>query len=144
MRGRARCDGGRADDFNGNSWAGNRYVGRGGVTVSRSGPDAAGLVRVKKVFAPIVETVPDVGTEVTRGWTPWVMQMTAGEPNSCRWSGGFSERFRRGSWDAMVYGDFEVTSTPEAFHVKESVRATEGGQDVFKREWDHVIKRDLM
>jgi uncharacterized protein len=118
--------------------------GRGGVEVSRSGPDPQGVVRVRKVFTPIVTTVPDIGTELTRGWTPWEMQMTEGAPNSCRWSGGFTEHFRREGWDALIYGDFEVTSTAENFRVKESVRATEAGKEVFKREWNHVIKRDLM
>jgi hypothetical protein len=47
-------------------------------------------------------------------------------------------------WNTSIHGAFELTSTPETFHMKEFVRATEDDKTVFERHWDHAIKRDLM
>jgi hypothetical protein len=117
---------------------------RGGLEATRSGPDAHGLVRINKTFAPLAATIPDVGTVVTRGWTPAAFEMKAGDPNSCRWSGGFSTRFQRAAWDATIRGGFDLTSSAENFHLQEFVEALEGDTIVFERHWVHDVKRDLM
>jgi putative CocE/NonD family hydrolase len=118
--------------------------GRGDLEVHRSGPDERGWVKVERIFAPRTAEVPEVGTVVTRGWTPQVMQMREGLPNSCRWQGGFTTSYRRADWNTAIHGGFELTSTSEIFRVKEFVRATEGDKTVFERHWDHSIRRDLM
>jgi putative CocE/NonD family hydrolase len=118
--------------------------GRGGLQVRTTGPDAKGSVKIEKIFAPRAAEAPDIGTVVTRGWTPAVCDMQTGAPNSCKWTGGFTTSYRRADWNTSIHGAFEITSTPETFHVKEFVRATEGDQTVFERHWDHAIKRDLM
>jgi putative CocE/NonD family hydrolase len=117
---------------------------RGDLQESKSGPDAQGWVRVEKVFAPRAATAPDIGTIVTRGWTPARLEMQAGAPNSCRWAGGFTTSYQRGDWNTSIHGGFELTSTAETFHIKEFVQATEADKTVFERHWDHAIKRDLM
>jgi putative CocE/NonD family hydrolase len=118
--------------------------GRGDLQESKSGPDSQGLVRIEKIFAPRAATAPDIGTVVTRGWTPATLEMRAGAPNSCRWVGGFTTSYQRGDWDTSIHGGFELTSTEQIFHIKEFVRATEADKIVFERHWDHAIKRDLM
>jgi uncharacterized protein len=117
---------------------------RGGLDETRTGPDAEDRVTVTKVFTPETNIVPEVGTSVTRGWTPATLTMRKGDPNSCRWAGGFSAHLQRGDWNTLFVGGFEVRSTAEAFHVTEFVRASEAGRVVFERHWDHQIKRDLM
>jgi len=37
-----------------------------------------------------------------------------------------------------------VSADAEAFRVEASLRATEGDEEVFKREWDERIPRDLL
>jgi hypothetical protein len=70
--------------------------------------------------------------------------MNEGDPNSCTWAGGYLFRAERGSWDVAVTGAFEVTSTPEAFHIKETIQAREEQVPIFERSWSHTLKRDLM
>ena len=118
--------------------------GRGGLQENRSGPDAQGRVRVEKIFAPRAAEAPDIGTVVTRGWTPAVFEMRSGAPQSCRWTGGFTTSYERADWNTSIHGGFELTSSAESFHLKEFVQAKEGERIVFERHWDHSIKRDLM
>jgi putative CocE/NonD family hydrolase len=118
--------------------------GRGGLEESRSGPDAQGWVKIEKSFGPRAAEVPDIGTVVTRGWTPALLEMQTGAPESCKWMGGFTTSYQRPDWNTSIHGAFELTSTAENFHLKEFVQAKEGDKIVFERHWDHSIKRDLM
>ena len=97
-----------------------------------------------KVFAPEEDQVKAIGTRVLRGWTPTTFTMREGEPNSCRWQGGFSAQFQRGDWNTSFVGGYEVRSTRDEFLVMEFVRASEADRVIFEREWRHDIKRDLM
>jgi len=117
---------------------------RGGVQVTRAGPDDTGWVTVTKVFTPEEDEVKAIGTRVLRGWTPTTFSMREGEPNSCCWQGGFSAQFQRGDWKISFAGGYEVRSTPEEFWVMEFVRASEADHVIFEREWRQGIKRDLM
>jgi uncharacterized protein len=117
---------------------------RGALDKEFSGPDAQGWLKIVKTFAPLTVEVPDVGTQVTRGWTPATLTMQEGQPNSCRWAGGFTTRYKRVDWDTAIHGGFELSSTAQTFHIKEFIQATEADKVVFERHWDHVIKRDLM
>jgi len=118
--------------------------GRGGLQESRSGPNAQGWVKIEKIFAPRAAAAPDIGTVVTRGWTPALLEMQTGAPNSCMWTGGFTTSYQRGDWNASIHGGFELTSTAEIFHIKEFVQAKDTDKIVFERHWDHSIKRDLI
>lgn len=122
----------------------NLVNARGDLQESKSGPDAAGWVKVEKIFEPRAATSPDIGTVVRRGWTPALLEMQTGVPNSCRWTGGFTTSYERGVWKTSIHGGFELTSTEQVFHIKEFVRATEADKVVFERHWDHEIKRDCM
>jgi predicted acyl esterase len=117
---------------------------RGGIDVTRSGPDANGLVTIRKTFMPVEAVVPDIGTVINRGWTPATFEIRTGDPNSCRWTGGFETRFHRDSWNVAIRGGFELTSSVDNFFIKEFVQATESDKIVFERHWEHAIRRDLM
>jgi DNA repair ATPase RecN len=60
------------------------------------------------------------------------------------WKGGYMFRVEHGAWDATVSGTFELTATPEAFHIKEAIEAQEANNVMFARSWSHAIKRELM
>jgi uncharacterized protein len=117
---------------------------KGDLKVRRTGPDENGLVRIEKHFVPRAVIAPDIGTVITRGWTPAVLEMQAGMPTSCKWAGGFTSSYQRGEWNVSIHGGVEMTCTEESFRVKEFIRATEDNLTIFERHWDHAIKRDLM
>jgi hypothetical protein len=52
--------------------------------------------------------------------------------------------WKRGDWNCTVSAAFELSSTPDAFHLKEVLRAQKGDAEVFSREKVSVIKRDLL
>jgi len=99
----------------------------GGVTVT--GPDAEGRVVVERQSPQL----------------RWRLETTAGDPNSGRWAGEMTDRYERDDWGANeLCAGFELTSTPDAFRLRESLKATRGETVVFERHWDHTVKRDLM
>jgi hypothetical protein len=116
----------------------------GCLEVVDSGPDGQHCVLREKAWELARGTVPELGTELTAGWTPAILRMNEGDPNSCTWAGGSLFRAERGCWDVAVTGAFEVTSTPEAFHIKETIQAREEQVPIFERSWSHTLKRDLM
>jgi hypothetical protein len=116
----------------------------GTLEVLDSGPDPQHTVVREKVWELAPSGVPEIGTQLTAGWTPSTLRMTEGNPNSCTWAGGYLFRAERGSWNATVTGTFEVTSSSDAFHVKETIQAREAEVPVFERSWRHTLKRDLM
>ncbi len=116
----------------------------GRLNVVDSGPDGRHCVVREKAWELARTPVPEVGTQLTAGWTPSTLRMNEGDPGSCTWTGGYLFRVERGSWDAAVSGTFEVTSTSEAFHIKETIQAREEEVPVFERSWSHTVKRDLM
>jgi hypothetical protein len=46
--------------------------------------------------------------------------------------------------DGTVSAAFELTSNPGKFHLKEVLRAKNGGGEIFSREKIIVIKRELL
>jgi hypothetical protein len=72
------------------------------------------------------------------------LAIQAGKANSSVWSQRNSTRWRRGEWDCTVSADFELTSTPTDFHLRESLHAQKGDQEFFSREQMTVIKRHLV
>jgi hypothetical protein len=68
----------------------------------------------------------------------------AGKRDSSVWSQHNSTRWRRGEWDCTVSAEFELTSTSTDFHLRESVQAKKGDQEIFRREQVTMIKRDLV
>ena len=67
-----------------------------------------------------------------------------GEPNSSVWKQENMTAWKRGDWNCTVSAAFELSSTPDAFHLKEVLRAQKGDEAIFSREKVSVIKRDLL
>jgi predicted acyl esterase len=111
--------------------------------VTQNGPDTNGLVTIHKKMGGSPRLLQDIGTTVTDG-SDWIMSIREGDPNSSVWSMEWYSSRKRAAWDTTTRSTLELTSTPDAFRIKESVRALEGDKTIFERSWDHTIKRDLM
>jgi putative CocE/NonD family hydrolase len=111
--------------------------------VTQTGPDAKGRVTIHKRLREPEETLADIGTTVSSG-SDWILSITEGDPNSSVWNLEWFERRRRGSWDTTTRSMLELTSTPEDFHIRESVHALEGDKVIFERSWQNTIKRDFI
>ncbi len=84
------------------------------------------------------------GTELSGFGPNTVATITAGAPNSGKWSGTRVSRYRRAGWDCALTIGFEVTSTRTEFHVVESIAATHDGKPIFERTARHTIPRRLV
>ncbi len=105
--------------------------------------DAAGRFKYDRVIAPKATVVTAVGTTTTAGSTR-TMEITEGEPNSGLMKLQFTNRWQRGDWDCTIEFSGEMTSTAEAFRLREWVIAKKGSVEIFRRETPSVIKRDLL
>jgi putative CocE/NonD family hydrolase len=85
----------------------------------------------------------EIGTTVQEQSSETVV-MKEGEPNSSVWKQENMTGWKRGDWNCTVSAAFELTSTPEEFHLKEVLRASKGDEEIFKREKISTIKRDLL
>ena len=112
-------------------------------SITQTGPDADGRVLLHKRLREEPETLADIGTRMSGG-SDWTMSIKEGDPNSSVWRLEWFSGLARADWDTELRSTLELTSTPEHFRIKESIRATEGGKVAFERRWDHLIKRDLM
>lgn len=72
------------------------------------------------------------------------LAITPGDPNSSVWSQHNSTRWQRGGWDCTVSATFELTSTPTHFHLRESLNAKRGAEEIFSREQTTLIERNLL
>jgi len=116
----------------------------GSLSVVDTAADSAAAVRREKVWTLAPLTVPEVGTRLSAGWTRATMSINKQDPNSCVWTGGYMFRVERGNWDATVKGTFELTSSAEVFHLKETIAAQDASGPVFERSWNHALRRDHM
>ncbi|MGH8250567.1 MAG: CocE/NonD family hydrolase [Steroidobacteraceae bacterium] len=114
-------------------------------TVTVAGPDPAGWIIIDRIWPDTISLLEETGTVVSSGWRNWRMELREGQPNSCRWQGDFLHRYERAGWGAnLLVAHFDLSSTAEAFQLKESIRATLDGTVLFERSWDNNIARDLM
>ncbi len=51
---------------------------------------------------------------------------------------------RRGDWLVRVHAHTEMTATPAHFQLRATLRARLGDENVFEREWDERVPRDLV
>ena len=101
--------------------------------VSEGGDLEAGAV------ARIDEIDLDLGHTVERSYT-----IRDADPLSAR--AVMTERLmlRRGEWLVRVQAETEMTATLEHFRLRATLRARLGDEEIFSREWDERIQRDLM
>ncbi len=70
--------------------------------------------------------------------------MPADDPASCRWRVRQGVGYARGDWDCALEAEVEITATRATFHVRERLVARRDGAEVFSREQESAIPRDLM
>jgi uncharacterized protein len=105
------------------------------------GPD--GRVMINRVSPESSYTVPEVGTVLTRSSSEF-NEIMEGEPNSCIWRQETAGGPKRGDWDCRTVAAYEITSTVDAFLVKESLKITNGGEIFFQQETVSKIGRNLV
>jgi putative CocE/NonD family hydrolase len=102
-----------------------------------------GRITVKRETAEASYEVPDIGTKLTRGFTE-LNEITEGQPNSGVWKQQTVGGFKRGDWDCRSTVDYELTSTPTAFVIKESLKLMKGEEVFFEQETVSTIERNLV
>jgi hypothetical protein len=70
--------------------------------------------------------------------------MRAGDPSSCRWRVRQAVGYARGDWDCALEAEVEITASATAFQVRERLVARLRGAEVFCREQESAIPRDMM
>jgi putative CocE/NonD family hydrolase len=66
------------------------------------------------------------------------------DPTSARGELSAHALLRRGGWSAELRARVEMRASAEAFHVAARLAALENGEEIFRREWDEAIPRDLV
>jgi putative CocE/NonD family hydrolase len=105
--------------------------------------DADGRIRYDSEGSPTKTFISAVGTTTTTS-SSRTIEITEGDPTSCRMKLSHSERWQRGDWDCTIEFGGDMTATAEEFHLKEWVIARKGDVEIFRRETPSVIKRDLL
>ena len=102
-----------------------------------------GRLTIKRDSPESSYVVPEVGTTLIRGGSE-LNEITEGDPNSCVWRQETSGGFKRGNWDCRTAARYEITSTPDAFLLKESIKLTKAGEIFFEQETMSKIRRNLV
>ena len=105
--------------------------------------DATGRIRYDSDAAPDTSFISAVGTTTTTA-SSRIIEVTEGEPTSCRMKFDRMNRWKHGDWDCTIQFGGDLTATAEEFHVKEWVVAKKGDVEIFRRETPSTIKRDLL
>jgi putative CocE/NonD family hydrolase len=105
--------------------------------------DAGGRIRYDREPKPTTTVVSAVGTTTTDSLHR-LIEITEGDPNSCRMMFDHMNRWSRGDWDCTIQFGADLTSTAEEFHLREWVIARKGEVEIFRRETPSIIKRDLL
>ena len=105
--------------------------------------DATGRIRYDRDPQPTATFISAVGTTNTVALQRTI-EITEGDPNSCRMKFDHMNRWQRGDWDCTIQFGADLTSTAEEFHLKEWVVAKKGDVEIFRRETPSTIKRDLL
>ena len=102
-----------------------------------------GRITIKRDSPESTYVVAEVGTALTRGGSE-LNEITEGDPNSCVWRQETVGGFKRGDWECRTVASYEITSTADAFLVKESLKLTKGGEIFFEQETASKIGRNLV
>lgn len=105
--------------------------------------DANGRIRYDREPQPSRTVVSAVGTTTTVSMER-IIEITEGDPNSCRMQFDHMNRWQRDAWDCTILFGADLTSTAEEFHLKEWVVAKKGDVEIFRRETPSTIKRELL
>ena len=106
-------------------------------------PDASGSIALTNNQPASPYRVEGAGVELAAS-SEETSEMTAGNPLSCRWRQTARSSWRSEGRDCAVEASYELTSDAASFRIRETLHATENGRDVFSRESNRRIPRDLM
>ncbi len=105
--------------------------------------DATGRIRYDRDGQPDTTFISAVGTTMTTA-SSRIIEVTEGDPTSCRMEMNHMNRWKRGDWDCTIQFGADLTATAEEFHLREWVMAKKGDVEIFRRETSSIIKRDLL
>jgi hypothetical protein len=105
--------------------------------------DATGRIRYDREGQPTTTLISAVGTTTTTA-SSRIIEITEGDPTSCRMELDHMNRWKRGDWDCTIQFGGDLTATAEEFHLREWVVAKKGDVEIFRRETPSTIKRDLL
>lgn len=105
--------------------------------------DATGRIHYDRDPQPTATFISAIGTTSTEA-TRRTIEITEGDPNSCRMKFDHMNRWQRGDWDCTIQFGAELSSTAEEFHLREWVVAKRGGVEIFRRETPSTIRRELL
>jgi hypothetical protein len=105
--------------------------------------DATGRIRYDREGQPNTMFISAVGTTTTTA-SSRIIEVTEGDPTSCRMEFDHMNRWKRGDWDCTIQFGGDLTATAEEFHLREWVVAKKGDVEIFRRETPSTIKRDLL
>ena len=105
--------------------------------------DATGRIRYDSDGQPNTTFISAVGTTTTTA-SSRIIEVTEGDPTSCRMELDHMNRWKRGDWDCAIQFGADLTASAEEFHLKEWVVAKKGDVEIFRRETPSTIKRDLL
>lgn len=92
---------------------------------------------------PWERIITDTGVQLTRA--SWERsEVVEGEPEQCRWTQRVESTWRRGEWRCALEASYELSSTPSTFFVAETLIASSGGLEIFRRTHTSQIARELM
>ena len=107
------------------------------------GPDAQDRYVLRHDPPQTVVRPRGADVAVTRSRTS-LAEIAPGDPASCHWAQTARTHFTGEAFDAAVEAAYDLTATPAAFHLMESVKAWRDGVLVFERETHADIPRELL
>ena len=105
--------------------------------------DATGRIKYDREGQPDTTFISAVGTTTTTA-SSRIIEVTEGDPTSCRMEMQHMNRWKRGDWDCTIQFGADLTATAEEFHLNEWVVAKKGESEIFRRDTPSIIKRDLL
>jgi hypothetical protein len=103
--------------------------------------DADGAIAVEGAWPASSNTVVATGETLSGRGPDMALSFDPRHPNRSRWTVSQASRFRRSGWDCETQVEIEMTSTAQAFRVRERLTALKDGKVVFERLRDDAIPR---
>ncbi len=106
-------------------------------------PDATGRLVLSHVEPPAPYAVKAADIELSSSGEQ-AAEITAGDPLSARWRQVARSTWTRGDWACAVEASYELSSDATHFRIVETLKAGLDGDEIFARNSDVRVPRDLM
>ena len=106
-------------------------------------PVSPGRYCIELSSPPTPTLLKSTGATLSRGRGE-MSEIAEDDPNSGVWTHRASSSWTRGDWDCAVEAVCELRSTPEDFHLVESLTARRGDEIVFERRTESRVRRNLV